>query len=584
MAKDSKTRTTEEAASRPAGVSRRNLLAAAGAGALAVNMPAAFAGPSGAAWKDGADVIVVGSGAAAHTAAVCAAKRGCSVLMLEKAAGIGGTTAKSGGGWWAPNNHLMRRDGIADPREDAIKYLARCSYPALYNPDSAHYGLREEEYSLLAAYYDNASAATEELAGMGALQADYYVEGGKKYLDYYAQFEEDKAPVGRCLKPAGFGKTTLAGGAEMIRQLSTRAAALGVRVLLGHRVRGLVMDDSGEISGVEAEHDGRVLRFAAGRAVIFGSGGFTHNVEMAHDYLRGPIFGGCAVPTNTGDFVNIASRAGAALGNMNNAWWSQIVLEQALVSRSVPNDAFNLGGDSSLLVNRYGRRAVNEKSRYNERTQSHFIWDPVAGEYPNMLQYFIYDSRTASGSYAFNSYPIPPAGTDMPYLISGKTLAELAGNLAARLAGLSDRLPVEARLDSGFPQQLEETVRRFNGFAESGRDEDFHRGEHPIDMINVHSGNGKPNPVMYPLSDTGPYYGIILAAGTLDTKGGPRVNARAQVLDTGGAVIPRLYGAGNCIASPAAQAYWGGGSTIGCAITFGYLAGKHAAAEQRKKV
>lgn len=584
MAKDTKTNTPGDAETHLSRVSRRGFLAAASAGALAANMPAAYGDSSSITWEEKTDVIVVGSGAAAYTAAVSAAKRGCSVLMLEKASHLGGTTAKSGGGWWAPNNSLMRRDGIPDPREDAIKYMARCSFPTLYNPESAFYGLREEDYSLLEAYYDNASLATDELADMGALAAEYYIEGGKKYLDYYSQFEEDKAPVGRCLKPAGAGGNALSGGAEMIRQLSKSADDMGVKLHLNHRVQQLILDDKGEIAGVEAMHAGKVLHFAARKAVVFGSGGFTHNVEMAHDYLRGRIFGGCAVPTNTGDFVNIAIRAGAALGNMNNAWWSQIVLEQALASRSVPNDAFNLAGDSSLLVNRYGRRVVNEKSRYNERTQSHFIWDPVAGEYPNMLQYFIYDSRTAKGSYGFNSYPIPPGGSDAPYVLSGMTFAGLARNIAARLTSLAGKLPSEAQLAPGFARLLEETVRRFNGFADSGKDKDFHRGENAIDLINVHSSNGKPNPVMYPLSDQGPYYAVILAAGTLDTKGGPRINARAQVLNANAHAIPRLYGAGNCIASPAAQAYWGGGSTIGCAITFGYLAGKHAAGEQSRDV
>ena len=472
---------------------------------------------------------------------------------------------------------------MQDPREDAVKYMARCSFPTLYNPTSAFYGLREEDYSLLEAYYDNASAATDELAAMGALQADYFIVSGKKFLDYYPQFPENKAPQGRCLKPAGNYGNNLAGGAEMIRQLSKSAADMGVIVYLNHRVQDLIMDDKGEVVGVEAVHDGKTLQFAAGKAVIFGSGGFTHNVEMAHDYLRGRIFGGCAVPTNTGDFVNIAIRAGAALGNMNNAWWSQIVLEHALATRSVPNDAFNLVGDSSMLVNRHGRRVVNEKTTYNERTQSHFIWDPVAGEYPNLLQYFVFDSRTARGPYNFNSYPVPPDGSIAPHEISGMTIAQLARNIEERLAGLSGKLPLEAQLDPDFPHQLEETIRRFNDFANSGRDEDFHRGESPIDIYHGHD-NGKPNPTMYPFSDQGPYYAVILAAGTLDTKGGPRINARAQVLDTNGNVISRLYGAGNCIASPAAQAYWAGGSTLGCAITFGYLAGKHAAAEQRIKV
>jgi hypothetical protein len=72
---------------------------------------------------------------------------------------------------------------------------------------------------------------------------------------------------------------------------------------------------------------------------------------------------------------------------------------------------------------------------------------------------------------------------------------------------------------------------------------------------------------MKPISDQGPYYAVMLGAGTLDTKGGPKINAKGQMLDIDERPIP------------AGEAYFAAGSTLGPALTFGAVAARHAVAE-----
>jgi 3-oxosteroid 1-dehydrogenase len=532
-------------------------------------------------WDHEADVVVVGSGAAGASAALNAHRLGDRVLVLEKAAIFGGTTAKSGGTYWIPNNSFLQKQGVADPREDVLRYMTRVAYPLLYDPTDVHFGLPDDVYSLFNAFYDEGPAAIDALAGMQALDSMQATDDKQLLLDYYSELRENKVPRGRSLRPrrpdGADGK-----GSHLVQQTKAAVDRLGIPTWLGHRVTRLIVNRQREVVGVEATRsDGKALTVRARKATIFASGGFTHNRELRQSFLRGPIFGGCAVPTNEGDFISIAGAVGAKLTNMAQAWWCEIVLEQALELGSVANDIFNVPGDSMIIVNRHGRRVVNEKTTYNDRTQIHFLFTPAPREYPNLITFMVYDQRVADTFVG--SFPIPKKGEAAAYVFSGKTFTELARAIDSRLAELAPRLG-GLRLAPTFAGQLSESVGRFNSFAERGTDEDFHRGETPYELHGYSNpvGGGR-NPTMHPIASTGPYYAIALAAGTLDTKGGPAINARAQVLDATNTPIRGLYGAGNCIGF-GGQAYWAAGATLGPALTFGYIAAREAHAEAVKEI
>ena len=564
-----------------ANLTRRSLLAGvAGLGAAAA-LPLSAADAGSQRFDEETDVLVVGTGAAGSAAAVFARQAGAAVLMVEKADYYGGTTAKSQGGYWIPNNALMRERGLADPRDAALRYMARLAHPESYDPQQPTLGLAARDFALIAAFYDNAARVVDALGSSGALASPFFPGGADfEYMpDYYAHLPENAAPFGRILSPR-MADGSPGFGIEIARQFEAAMKNLSVPVRFGHRAQRLVTDANGAFIGLEvATGAGELRRIRARRGVIFGTGGFIHNAELRREFLRGTVYGGCTVPAAQGDLIPIAVAAGAQLGNMQNAWWSQVVFEQALANSAVPMNVFVSPGDSMLQVNRYGRRFVNEKFVYNERTQLHFVWDPVRAQFTNLLTFMIYDQRTA-GQFA-GMYPLPQG--EAPYVLRADTLDGLAHAIGERLATLKHASGGFA-LDAGFADTLKRSVARFNGFATSGKDPDFQRGETPVEKY-FHAlyrppsqQNPLPNATLHPLAGQGPYYAIILCAGVLDTKGGPKIDVHGRMLDAVGQPIAGLYGAGNCIAAPAAQAYWSAGATIGSALVFGALAGEHAAA------
>jgi hypothetical protein len=171
-------------------------------------------------------------------------------------------------------------------------------------------------------------------------------------------------------------------------------------------------------------------------------------------------------------------------------------------------------------------------------------------------------------------------------VLSSDDLRGLAAAIAARLGELAPRTGGFS-LSPAFAANLEATIARFNGFARTGVDLDFQRGTaaydrewhavfSPMKEGTSTPANSGPNPTMHPFAGEGPYFAIMLAAGALDTNGGPQIDASARVLDTRDRPIPGLYGAGNCIASPSRFAYWGAGHTLALSMTFGYIAANAA--------
>ena len=420
------------------------------------------------------------------------------MILLEKAPELGGTAKKAAFWYWVPNNEAMRAAGLTDEKDDYLRYVARLSRPTRYDPAGPTLGLTEWEYAMASAIYDSASPAVELLAERGALPYRHC----PAVPDYWAETPEDKAPYGRVLVPVDASESMSDGGENAVRTLSAAAVRDGVDIRTSHRVQRVVVE-GGRVVGVEASTpDGRSHRIGARKAVVFASGGFTHDDELRTNFLGVPAYRGCAAATNEGDFVRIASAVGAQLRNMNYAWMCPVPLEQL---RPPGSRGDVLGVRRLDALRRQDRAARRQREAALQRAGPGVL--PLGrhgGEYPNLVLVQIWDQRSQDhcASDEYGRLIVPP-GTDDSHVIRGGTLDELADAIASRLESVSARTG-GLRLADDFVATLRATVARFNGLAATGHDVDFHRGEAAVQQLfngPVKEEPGRENPTMWPLAD-----------------------------------------------------------------------------------
>ena len=532
-----------------------------------------------------ADVVVLGSGSAALVAALSAHEHGArEVIVVEKSGMVGGTSAMSGGMMWIPLNHLAMEAGVRDSFDDVVTYLDHLAPGQL--EDDPLSGFLEGGPEMIRFLADKTPVRLRPFLDFPDYQPDApgaMTHGGRSLDNDVFAFEELGSHATRVNPPkTGIPKRTSRvedrhGGVtpEMIedrirRDCRGQGQALigslfkgildrGIPVHYETRARHLVVED-GRVVGVDAEHESGPVRYLARKGVVIATGGFEWNEDLVRSFLRGPMTGPISVPECEGDGLLMAMEVGASLGNMAHAWWMTSSLESK-AGQHRDTRANYLACQSertapgSIMVNRQGKRFVNEAVNYNALGFALHNFDPVTYEYPNLPYWLIFNETFMSKYRMFTS----PAGTPAPaWAITAETLDELA-----RLAGID-------------ADGLVTTVERFNGFVRKGHDDDFCRGDTTYD--NFAGDKDLPAPFgTLGLLEGGPYYAIKMEAGVNGTCGGPRANANAQVLGLNGAPIPGLYVCSNTMSAVTAGVYGGAGGTLGPGSTFGYLAGKHAA-------
>ena len=529
---------------------------------------------------DAIDVAVLGTGAAGLTAAIAAHDHGARVGLFEKADEVGGTTAWSGGLVWIPRNRHMAQLGIDDSRDEVLTYLGSLSNGTI--PTELAEAFVDGAPEAMAWLEDNTPARFEIIPGF----PDYHPEhpgakrGGGRALECplfpFAELGEWAARVTVGAQLSGnikMAETSLGRGApngvdsdELARRRirDERGAGQG---LVGALLKGCLDRGIVPVTGMRATHletaGDRVVgvRFegatvAAPRGVILATGGFDFDPELVSAFLRGPLERSAAVPTNTGDGLRMAMRVGAALGNMREAWWVPMIDVHQPGRGTV---AWQVNGERTrphcIIVNRHGDRFANEAANYNAFGAAFHVIDIASYEYANVPAWLVFDAHYLQ-RYGLAGYAGARATPE--WLTEADSIEKLASAIGIE------------------PARLTATVERFNGHARAGHDPDFARGESLHDRWWGDPALEGTAATLGPL-DTPPYYAVQVRSGALGTKGGPRTNGDAQVLDVDGRLIGGLYAAGNVMASAMGMTYGGPGGTLGPAITFGFRAGRAAA-------
>lgn len=548
------------------------------------------------------DVLIIGSGAGALTAAISAHDCGGKVLVVEKDAKWGGTSASSGGGIWIPCSPLAAAAGARDTPEEAFTYIK-----SLTGDEVADERIR----AFIKAAPEMLAYMTEKtrVAYRAQPYADYHTDlpGAKLGYRMHEPVEVEGDDLGEdyfTLQPTHpiamlFGRiawvisesypimTRSRGWRKVLMKMFMRyyfdfphrfRTARDRRLTMGNALLGRLrmslnerrvpvwlnapmidlVEEEGRVVGAVIERDGVRQTIRARRGVILGAGGFERSADMrrAHHGVDGSF--SASIGLNTGDAQRAGEKIGARLDIMDTAWWAPGYRFEGddraypmFVERALPH---------CMIVNQRGVRFMNEAASYHVTGKIMAEADQAAN--PTLPSWFIFDASFRK-KYALG--PILPGNFmpdwNLPRKVKDKLIR--AGSLA--------ELAAKTGLD---PDQLAKTVATLNSYADTGLDKEFNRGGFAYDRY-YGDPSAKPNPCLGRI-ETAPFYAIAIYAADIGTKGGLLTDVNAQVVNQKDQPIAGLYAVGNSASSVMGRTYPGAGAVLGPAMTFGYLAGRHA--------
>ena len=546
--------------------------------------------------KDGYDLIVLGAGAAGMTAAITGAALGLDVLLLESSPYAGGTSAFSAGSVWIPNSSLASGSGD-DPQKAAIYLHATVGNRVPEDVTSAFLSHGPEMVDFLQKlgatdlvaypyhpdYLADAPGATTHGRVLGPRPFDAGVLGKSltqlrpplPEFTLFGGMMVDRVDIGhllaahRSLKSLGHAAsivlrygldrvvhgrgTRLVMGSALAGRLLATLLRLGVEMRTGAEVTDLVIEN-GQVTGVVLGGD----TIAARKGVVIATGGFPHHRGLREALYPKPVAQYSAAPgDNRGGGIDLARAAGGSLseGHANAAFWapSSVRTRRDGSTAVFPHFFLDRAKPGIIAVDKNGRRFVDESTSYQRFVEGMYsarampCWFICNGRFVRKYGLGMIRPRTS------NLKPFLDEG----YVFQAPTIAELAEKIGVDPAGLAA------------------SVKANDEYARTGVDRDFGRGGNAYSRNLGDAAHG-PNPCLGPIGE-GPYCALPIHPADIGTSIGLRADGSGRVLDESGQPIDGLYAAGNDMSSVMGGVYPGPGVTLGPALTFGYIAARHAA-------
>jgi fumarate reductase flavoprotein subunit len=476
-----------------------------------------------------ADIVVIAGGTAGLAAAVAAAEKGASVLVLEKNATTGGT-GNMGMGPLGVESRIQKQKLIGPTKDEAFKAFM----------DYIHW---RGDARLVRTYLNKSGDTIDWLQDMGVQFWDVaaYFRGGNQTWHIVKPDKGEPGP---------------GASATMIRIMTERAKKLGVKILLNTPATKIIKKNNMITGAIARDASGDAVEVTA-KAVVIATGGFGDSPDLIKKntgYIWGKDMFSFKVPGLTGDGIRMAAEAGAAP--------TATMMEMIYMMPEVSAQKIDMGlgfafNQPHLLVNLLGERFMNEEVMGNTT----FTGNAISFQ-KDKCAFLVFDENTKKHMEHEGGFDL------INRVVPVSSVPDFDGAIANALQGGSKNIFVagsaaELAEKTGIPaESLQHTLEEYNGYCDRGHDDAFNKGYNLLRPVRVPK-----------------FYAARLYCSAYGTLGGIKINCKAEVQDGNWKSIPGLYAAGvdACTVYGDSYPFILPGNTMGFSINTGRIAGENAA-------